>query len=162
VPDTIFQIPHSEPFPHNTLIVRGLKLTILSYNTTMKLNELNSNLIFIFPIVASLLKGDNIYLFLSISIFIGSSLYHYVKENKRGHLNVVRYIDIGTATASYLYMFYFVHTSVKSFQIILYVALAVTVLIFFIGKSKFGRERNIHSIFHILIGIVAGVIPLLS
>ena len=128
----------------------------------MKLNELNSNFIFIFPIVTSLLKGDNVYLFLSISIFIASSLYHYVKEKKRVYLNFFRYIDIGIATASYLYMFYFIHTSVKSFQIILYVALAVTILIFFIGKSKFGRERNIHSIFQILIGIVAGIIPLLS
>ena len=128
----------------------------------MKLNEINSNLIFLFPIATSLLKEEFVYFLLSCSIFFASSLFHFYKyRNKKSfHMKLLQHLDRIVATLSYFYMFYFVFIFVTDNQMFFYSLLSLTVVMFFIGKSVFGKKYNIHSYFHIAIGLVAGSIPL--
>ncbi len=127
-----------------------------------KLNEINSNWIFIFPVVSGFLKGYMVYSFLSFCIFIASfcfHLYKYAHSNGR-HINYIRSLDAFIATACYLYMFYFVKTLFVHNQSYFYILLTATVFLFFFGKTKFGVRYNVHSYFHLAIGMVAGCIPL--
>ncbi len=128
----------------------------------MRLNEINSNLIFLFPIYSSLVKEEWIYFLLSVSIFIASSFFHFCKERnvKRSYIRFSRYSDIAIATSSYAYMYYFVYSYVTQGQFIFCSLLLLTILMFFFGKSSLGKRNNVHSYFHIAIGLVAGFIPL--
>ncbi len=127
----------------------------------MKLTEINSNIIFLFPIITSLLKREFLYFSLSISICIASYLYHYYKNNHHKNIvNKLRYSDISIAILSYSYMFYFVSSFTTYKQFSFYILLFITICMYFIGKSSYGRQKNIHSYFHLAVGIVSGVIPL--
>lgn len=130
-----------------------------------KLNEVNSNWIFLLPIITSYLKEDFIYCLLSVSIFIASFYYHFHKEKKtpntsKTHLSFLRLLDVSIAGLSYFYMFYFVHRYVDGAQNILYGLLLLTVIFYFVGKQEVGKKYNIHTYFHLAIGVVAGLIPL--
>ena len=130
----------------------------------MKLTETNSNLIFLFPIITSLLKEQFIYFILSFSIFFASSLFHFCKSRYKDsvHTNISRYLDRIVATLSYFYMYYFVFTFVTYGKTLFCVLLSLTIVMFFSGRSAFGKRHNIHSYFHIAIGLVAGTIPLFA
>lgn len=129
-----------------------------------RLNEVNSNFIFIFPIITSFLYKDFIYCFLSTSIFLASSGYHFYKEKKysTAHVNLLRKFDIIIATLSYVYMFYFVYTYLDSGQNLFYFLLSATIVAYFVSKQELGKKYNLHSYFHLAIGTVAGLIPLFA
>ncbi len=129
-----------------------------------KLNEVNSNLFFILPIFTGYLSKDVIYFSLSVSIFIVSFYYHFYKENNSSGLYVKYYraLDILVATLSYIYMFYFIFMYVPEFKSTLYGLLVVTIISYFFSKRGLGKKFNIHTYFHVAIGIVAGVIPLFA
>ena len=129
-----------------------------------KINEINSNVIFLFPIISGYVKRDYIYSLLALSIFIASFFFHLcIDKNPESHyIKYLRGFDIGVATVCYLYMFYFVYLFVPYYKSLFYSLLVLTVFIFFFGKKELGKRHNIHSYFHIAIGIVAGIIPLFS
>lgn len=126
----------------------------------MKINEVNSNYIFLFPIVMSLVSKEKIYLTLSISIFIASFMYHLLrKRDKKSTLaRYAQYADRGVAVIAYLYMFFFIRNYSLLLQSIIYFLLIMTLLTYFYGKQK--DEDEIHTAFHIFIGIVSGLILL--
>jgi hypothetical protein len=135
----------------------------VSYMTRLlKLNEINSNLFFVFPIITGYLSRDVIYFSLSASIFIVSFYYHFYKENNNNGLYVKYYraLDIFVATLSYIYMFYFIFMYVPEFKSTLYGLLIATIVAYLFSKRELGKKFNAHTYFHVAIGLVAGVIPL--
>ena len=130
----------------------------------MKITETNSNLIFLLTIGASIYKNEFVYLILSISIFITSYFYHFAKDNikYKSHILSIRYADIFVAVTSCVYMFYFIHSYVSQYQSLLYFLLFITLLLFVFGKTKQNKIRNLHSYFHIAIGLVSSLIVLLK
>jgi len=126
------------------------------------LSEVNSNIIFLFPIASGLIKGYITYAFLAWCIFIVSLCFHAYKYYVHNglHLKHLRALDICVATVCYLYMTYFVATLLEHNQIYFYVVLIATIALFFFSKTNVGLRYNIHSYFHIAIGAVAGIIPL--
>lgn len=130
----------------------------------MKVTETNSNIIFLLTIGASIYKNEYIYLVLAVSIFIASYFYHFTKDNikYKSHILLIRYADIFVAAMSYAYMFYFIYSYVSEYQSLLYFLLFITLLLFVFGKTKQGKRRNVHSYFHIAIGLVSSLIVLLK
>lgn len=127
----------------------------------MKLNEFNSNLIFIFPIVTGFITGIWMYVILSVSTFIASSLYHFNKGNNGRHTDIYRSLDIVIAILSYFYMFYFISAYITADHTPFYAALFVSLVLFFAGKYKNNNPR-IHVYFHICVGTLSGVMPLFT
>ncbi|OGI65229.1 hypothetical protein A3A95_03740 [Candidatus Nomurabacteria bacterium RIFCSPLOWO2_01_FULL_39_18] len=132
---------------------------------TFKINQINSNLIFFFPIITSYLDGDAIYCFLSIIMIIcASTFYHFFREKKHSNffIKFLRYADVCIASMSYLYMFYFVHSSNGNSKFFLYFLLALSIFTYILGEKRFAEKYNIHSYFHLFIGIIAGIIPIFA
>lgn len=131
---------------------------------SIKLNEINSNIIFLFPLISGLLKDYRVYSFLALCIFIASSCFHtYKLKNSKGrYIRHLRVFDISTATLCYLYMFYCVKTFLVHEQSYFYILLMATIFVFFFSKTELGIRQNMHSYFHIAIGMVAGLIPLFA
>lgn len=131
----------------------------------MKLNEVNSNLIFLFPVVSAYLVSDIIYFYLSAAVLFASFYYHLYKNNYSStdlRLKILRGMAMLVAVTAYFYMFYFVYNYVISFKPILYLSLFLTISLYFFGRIKKYKNYNTHSYFHLFIGLVAGVIPILS
>jgi hypothetical protein len=137
----------------------------VSYMTRLlKLNEINSNWIFLFPVISGLLKNHPLYSFLSLCIFVASFCFHIYKYgySNGAYIKHLRGLDISVATVCYLYMFYFVKTFLTHNQFYFYILIISTIALFFFGKTKLGLRYNVHSYFHVAIGIVAGIIPLFA
>ncbi len=124
------------------------------------MNQVNSNVIFFFPIISSYLYGDKIYCLLSVMIITASTCYHFFAT--KNYFSIKKYlllIDRCIATTCYLYMFYFVNKFGHN-QFLLYTLLVFSILVYLLGERRFAEKYNVHSYFHIIIGIVAGIIPL--
>jgi hypothetical protein len=130
----------------------------------LKLNQVNSNWIFLFPVISGFIKDRYIYSFLALCILVVSFCFHIYKHNhiEGVYIKHFKCLDISVATACYLYMFYFVKTFLTHNQFYFYTLLISTLALFFFGKTKLGLKYNIHSYFHIAIGMVAGLIPLFA
>jgi cation transport ATPase len=141
-----------------------IKVNTMIQFRLFSLNEVNSNVIFLFPIASGLIKGYITYAFLAWCIFIVSLCFHAYKYYVHNglHLKHLRALDISMAITCYLYMAYFVTMFIDHNQLYFYGALIATVILFFFGKTKVGLRYNIHSYFHIAIGAVAGLIPLFA
>ncbi len=127
-----------------------------------KLTQVNSNLIFLFPIITSYLHKDTVYCVLSVLIFIASTCYHLALEKKLSNFKIKCSLCLDTCIAytSYLYMFYFVNKSNGPNALLLYALLVLSIFVYILGERKFTQKYNIHSYFHLVIGCVAGIIPL--
>jgi hypothetical protein len=133
-------------------------------NRLLKLNEINSNWTFLFPVISGLLENHPLYSFLALSILVASFCFHVYKHghNDSVYTKYLRGLDISVAIVCYLYMFYFVKTFLIHYQHPFYLLLVSTIFLFFLSKTKVGQRHNVHSYFHIAIGIVAGLIPLFT
>lgn len=129
-----------------------------------KLNQVSSNLIFLFPIITSYLRRDRIYFLLSIMIIIASTCYHFFKETNRNafYLKYLLFADTCIAYTSYIYMFYFVHRLNSKNQFLLCTLLTLSIFVYLLGERRFAKKYDIHSYFHLVIGIVSGIIPLFA
>ncbi len=130
----------------------------------LKINEVNSNLIFLFPITSGLFVRDYLYFALASFTLFASFIFHiYKNKQPQGlHVTKLRFADRAFALLSYFYMFYFVWRHPSHNQVLFYSLLVVTLVLYFLGKTQFGKKYQIHTHFHIAIVLVGGTIPLFS
>ena len=84
------------------------------------------------------------------------------KTQYSSSIKILRYLDVAVAIASYLYMSYFVYKYCEQYKNVLYLLLITTIAIYILGKTKFGIKKNIHTYFHIAIGLVSSIIVILK
>ncbi len=127
----------------------------------MKNFIITSNIFLLFPLVGSFFMKEWIYFAFVIGLCISSPLYHYLREyhsSKDYLFQTARKLDWIIAGSAYFMMFYYIFTKVNpTYQIPLFIALALTLVLFWYGY-KIGNYQKSHPWFHIIAPIVSGLI----
>ena len=120
-----------------------------------------SNIILLFPIVASIIMREWVYLAFSVALIFSSTSYHYYREKHprmKQVWNLSRRFDWVFAVGAYCYMFYFVYTDTwQPLRTPFAVGLILSLLFFWYG-FKLGNYKKLHPWFHVLAFTLAGLI----
>jgi len=129
----------------------------------MKNFIITSNIVLLFPLIASFYMKEWIYFAFVAGLCISSPLYHSLREYRSNepHLfKTARTLDWLLAGGAYFMMYYYIFTKVNPlFKIPLFIALSLTLVFFWYGY-KIGNYKKLHPWFHLTAPIVSGLIVL--
>lgn len=123
----------------------------------MKLNEINSNIIYLAPFFTAFYFKELAFMAISFLVFIISTSYHFVRgyDYEKRFVLILRSLDIFIAVYAYLYLTWYVNNYLKEFGLYIYSVMIVSVCVYFYGKTNRGGEKGVHKYFHLLTGLIS-------